>query len=75
MKKILSNPLLIILLLVVFAPVGIFVMYKWGTWDTNWKTGLAIVFSIIWIASIVMSISQEAQLAAQAMRECVLSLI
>ncbi len=75
MKKILSNPLLIILLLLVFPPVGIFVMFKWGTWDTNWKTGLAIVFSIIWIVSIVMSINQEAQLAAQGMRSCVFPVI
>lgn len=68
MKNFLSNPVIIVLLLFVFPPLGILIMYRCSEWDGNWKLGLSVVFMIIWIASIVMSISQEAQLAAQAMR-------
>ena len=68
MKKILSNPVVIILMLFVFPPLGILIMYRCSEWDSNWKLGLSVVFMILWIGAVLMSISQEAQLAAQTMR-------
>ncbi len=68
MKKILSNPVVIVLMLLVFPPLGILIMYCCSEWDSNWKLGLSVVFMILWIGSILMSISQEYQLAAQTMR-------
>ena len=68
MKRILSNPVLIILMLFVFPPLGILIMYRCSEWDSNWKLGLSVVFMILWIGAVLMSISQEAQFAAQTMR-------
>jgi len=75
MKTFFSNPVLIIALLIAFPPLGIFIMYRFSEWDSNWKLGLSVVFMIIWIASIFMSINQEAQLAATGMRGCISNII
>lgn len=65
MKNIFKQTWFIVILLMVFPPLGIVLMFHFTQWRTNVKMVLAIIFGLIWIVAIVISVNQEAQLAAQ----------
>ena len=59
---------LAVLLLMIFPPLGIFVMFKFTNWNDNWKKAIAVISLIIWIAAIVTTMNEEVILDAQGMR-------
>lgn len=59
---------LTVLLLMIFPPLGIFVMFKFTDWNNNWKKAIAVIAIVIWIAAIITTMNEEVQLAAQGMR-------
>ena len=64
----LMNILFFVALFAGFPALIIFAVFRFGKWDKSWKIGISVVVAIIWVAAILMSMSQEAQLAAEGMR-------
>lgn len=61
MKKFLGNPIIVVLCLCVFPPLGIFLMHYFTDWPNGWKMALSVVFCGIFIYAIIQSIQQEAE--------------
>lgn len=59
---------LTVLLLMIFPPLGVFVMFKFTDWNNNWKKAIAVIAIVIWIAAIITTMNEEVQLATQGMR-------
>lgn len=67
MKNFLGNPIIVFLLLIVFPPLGIFLMFQFTNWKMGWKMFFAVICSIIFIVAIIVSINQEARNMAENM--------
>lgn len=67
MKDFLGNPILVFLLLIVFPPLGIFLMFQFTDWAMGWKMFFAVICSIVFIVAIIVSINQEARSMAETM--------
>ena len=65
MKKILGNPILVVLGLIVFPPLGVFMMFYFTEWANGIKIFLAVVSCTIFIVAVVTAMQQEAQELAQ----------
>ncbi len=68
MKKFFGNPVIVVLCLCVFPPLGIFLMHYFTDWPNGWKMALSVIFAAIFIIAIVQAINEEAAyLAKQSM--------
>ena len=65
MKKILGNPLIVFFFLVVFAPIGIFLMFTFTEWSNGMKLALATIFGIGFVVAVVQTVNESAALEAQ----------
>ncbi len=65
MKKILGNPIIVVLSLIVFPPLGIFLMHYFTDWPNGWKMALSVIFAAIFIIAIVQAINEEAAYLAK----------
>ena len=65
MKNVLGNPIIVFFFLVVFAPVGIFLMFTFTDWSNGMKLALATIFGIGFVAAVVMTVNESAALEAQ----------
>ena len=65
MKKILGNPVVVFFFLVVFAPVGIFLMITFTDWSNSMKLALTTIFGIGFVVAIVMTVNESAALEAK----------
>ncbi len=67
MKRILGNPIIVFLFLVVFSPIGIFLMFTFTDWSNGMKLALATIFGIAFVVAVVMTVNESAALEAQQM--------
>ena len=58
---------LTVLLLMIFPPLGVFVMFKFTDWNNNWKKAIAVIAIVIWVVAIITTMNEEVQLATQGM--------
>ena len=65
MKNVLGNPIIVFFFLVVFPPVGIFLMFTFTDWSNGMKLALATIFGIGFVAAVVMTVNESAALEAQ----------
>ena len=65
MKKILGNPIIVFFFLVVFAPIGIFLMFTFTEWSNGMKLALATIFGIGFVVAVVQTVNESAALEAQ----------
>ena len=65
MKSILGNPIVVFFFLVVFSPLGIFLMFTFTDWPNSIKLTLALAFGVAFIIGIVMTLNESAALEAQ----------
>ena len=65
MKKILGNPIIVFFFLIVFAPIGIFLMLTFTDWSNGMKMALATIFGIGFVVAVVMTVNESAALEAQ----------
>lgn len=65
MKKILGNPIIVFFFLVVFAPIGIFLMITFTDWSNGMKLALATIFGIGFVVAVVMTVNESAAYEAQ----------
>ena len=65
MKKILGNPIIVFFFLVVFAPIGIFLMFTFTEWSNGMKLALATIFGIGFVVAVVQTVNESAELEAQ----------
>jgi len=65
MKKVLGNSIVVFFFLIVFAPIGIFLMFTFTDWSNGMKLALATIFGIGFVAAVVMTVNESAALEAQ----------
>ena len=65
MKRVLGNPIVVFFFLIVFAPIGIFLMFTFTDWSNGLKFALATIFGISFIVAVVTTVQEIAALEAQ----------
>lgn len=65
MKRILGNPIVVFFFLIVFTPIGIFLLFTFTDWSNSVKLALGTLFAISFVIAIVMTINESAALEAQ----------
>ena len=57
MKKIFGNPIFVFFFLIVFAPVGVLLMFTCTEWSKSLKLALAIIFGVGFLVSFGLTAS------------------